>query len=255
MFTLVAFSEGLGADDTEQLVLGVPDQTHRVHDDDIYIGKFNRIIAASASCVGIQTARLVSPSLRGKSSLYITPLVNDRGFYAAYTTRHGDWRQDSPIPLVTNEALNAHVSGRDFGSSQRIVIGVWLADGPITPVKGEIWTVYAQAAAVVAEQLKWINAEMDWTPDLPVGRYQIVGARCWMDMGGLFRFSFIGQAERPGAICCHDLSLQEDPQQRLGNLGIWGEFDSVTPPSLDVLTGDSAGTTGAYLRIDLLKIA
>jgi len=255
MFTVIAFSEIHQNAATEDAIAGVPDPTHHVNGDDISVGKFNQIVGAYASGMSIGNARLTSPSLRGKSHFYISPLVNDLGGYGQFTTRHFDDRHDCPLPLTTYEALNGYVEDTIVDAKQNDLIGVFLAEGPLSPVKGEIWTVYATDTDIAAVQKSWVNGEMSWTPDLPVGRYQIVGARCYLQGGGLFRFNFIGGVERPGGICVHEQHLQEDPIFRAGNLGVWGEFDSVNPPSLEVLPQLVAGATGAYLRIDLLKVS
>ncbi|GAI81524.1 unnamed protein product, partial [marine sediment metagenome] len=174
--------------------------------------------------------------------------------HGQWTDRRFDDRHDCPLVLTENEALNAYITDVQIDVNQNDLLGVWLADAPIVPIKGEIWTVYAEATGIVAVEKSWVNGEMAWTPDLPVGRYQIVGARCYLGSGGLFRFSFIGQYHRPGGICVHEQNLQEEKIFRVGNLGVWGEFDSINPPSFDVLCQLPAGTTGAYLRIDLIRV-
>ena len=251
-FTTIAFAES-PAGATEQLILGVPDQSHRVNGDDIYVGKHNLVIGVYAGGYAIGSARLSAPSLRRVSSLYIAPLVNDKGGYAQFTTKWLDWRGDSYLPLTTNEALNAYVTGA-VNAAHDACVGVWLANGPVVPVHGEIWTVYA-SHAVSAVSKTWVNTELTWADDLPVGKYQIVGARAYMVKGGLFRFVFIGEANRPGGVCVHEKHLNEDDVQRKGGMGVWGEFDSITPPSVDVLTELAAGDAGGvYMRIDLIKI-
>lgn len=254
MINLVAFSEIHQNAGSEDAIAGVPDQTSRVNGDDIYIGKFNQIVAAFAYGHSIGNARLTSPSLRALADLYITPLVNDMGGYAQYTTRVVDDRKENPLMLAEGEALNAYITDTQIAADKNDLVGVWLADGAVTPVTGEIITIYAEATAIAGLEKKWVNAEMVWTPDLPVGRYQLVGARCYLGGGGLFRFSFIGEANRMGGICVHDKHLQEDEVFRLGRFGVWGEFDSATPPSLDILPILTAGSTGAYLRLDLIKV-
>jgi len=252
MFTTIAFSE-VPAAATEQLILGVPDQSHRVSGDDIYVGKYNKLVGAYAFGYALSNCRLSAPSLRRVSSLYVAPLVNDLGGYAEYTSKHLDWRGKSALPLTTNEALNAYGTAA-ASADQNFLIGVWLADAPIVPVEGEIWTVYAYHA-ISAVQKVWTNTELTWADDLPVGRYQVVGARAWTTYGGIFRFVFIGEANRPGGVCCHEKFLQEDIVQRKGGMGVWGEFDSVNPPSVDWITPWIAGDdSGIYMRIDLIKI-
>ena len=253
MFTLVAFSE-LAGGTSEELCAAVVDETHRTSGDDLQIGALNKLIAAYAYSHALGDCRLVSPSLRAKADLYITPLVNDLGGYAPYYHNRIDYRGDCPITLVTNENLNAYTTVSEVSATQNRVIAIWLADGPITPVKGEILTVKAYATGKTIAEKAWTNFELTWEPDLAVGRYQIVGARCYMVHGGLFRFVPREASNRPGAVCIHESCLTVDEITRKGNMGIWCEFDSTLPPTLDALPNLVAGETEVYLRIDLIKM-
>lgn len=252
MFTTIAFSELLATDATIAELAGVPDQTHRVHDDDIYIGKLNKVVGEAAMGAQLGDAYLISPSLRRVARKYIAPLV-----VLPSTYNFGylwNWHGESPLGLDTNEALNAFAEESVVSAVDNPTIGVWLADGVITPIHGEIWTVKASATFTVAQKA-WTNSELTWTPDLPVGKYQIVGARGYMVYPGLFRFNFVGQAHRPGGVVVNENFLTTLPAQRNGGMGVWGEFEQVLPPSIDCLTAHVAGDTGIYLRIDLIKIA
>lgn len=252
MHTLVAFSEVPAVAATSGTINAVPDQTHRVSGDDIYIGKFNQLIGECAIGPQITDAYLISPSLRRVARKYVAPLFITPSSYIVPLT--WNWHGESPLKLDTNEALNAYATETSLSAVHNDIIGVWLADGPVAPVHGEIWTVHASVSGTFAE-LAWGNAEMTWTPDLPVGKYQIVGARCYMEEPGLFRFNFVGGFNRPGGVCIHEYHLSTMPWQRNGGMGVWGEFEQVLPPSIDLLPQAVNGETEAYLRIDLIKIA
>jgi len=253
MITLVAFSE-MNAGATEELCAAVPDQTHYTEGDDLLIGKLPLLVGAYAKGYAIGDCRLVSPSIRAKADLYVSPLVNDYGGYAPFFPRRIDWRGDCPFPLVTGEKLNAYTQQTGVAADQNRIVGVWLAEAAPTPVKGEIWTVKAYATGKTIAEKVWTNFELTWEPDLAMGRYQIVGARCYMIGGGLFRFVPRGAENRPGGVCIHESSLVSDEVQRKGNMGVWCEFDSTLPPSLDALPYLVAGASEVYLRVDLMKV-
>lgn len=254
MFSTVAFSELIAAAATEEYVAAITDQSQKVSGDDLYIGKLNKLVGIYAFGSGLTDARLSSPSLRKISTLYINPLVNDQGGYAPYTTRVFDYRGESPLSLEENEALNAQATCAMVDATLDNLIGVWLADAALAPVVGEIYTV-KMSHAVTALNEAWTYTELTTVDDLPVGRYAIVGARCYMGGGGLFRFVFVGESHRPGGICVHETHLQEDFIFRMGHMGVWGEFDSVNPPGLEVISQKVAHDAGGvYLRVDLIKV-
>lgn len=251
MFTTIAFSEVPAVAGTIGTISGVPDQTHRVSSDDIYIGEFNQLVGECAIGPQITDAYLISPSLRRVARKYIAPLYIEPSTYPIPIT--WNWHGESPLKLDTNEALNAYVEEVALSAVDNDIIGVWLSKGPIAPIHGEIWTVKVSVSGTFAE-LAWGNAEGTWTPDLPVGKYQVVGARCYMVGPGLFRFNFVGGYARPGGVCISEEHLSTMPWQRNGGMGVWGEFDSTLPPSFDLLPQSVAGETEAYLRVDLIKI-
>lgn len=251
--TLIAFSETGSA--TEHELNAVPDQTHRVAGTDIYISKFNKLVGLYAYGHAILSAHVISPSLRRVTPVYIAPQVNDLGGYGQFCSRSLNWRGQSPLSLTTNEAINALARCTGPGAAMNNVVGVWLAEGALAPVHGEIWTVEANDTDIDPKQNQWVYGELTFATDLPVGRYQIVGAKGWMDNGGLFRFVFPGSIERPGGVLCHEQKLTEDREQRMGGMGVWGEFDSVNPPGVEVLQQLVADATdGVYMDLDIIKI-
>lgn len=251
MFTTVAFSEILATGGTIAELAAVPDQTHRISGDDLYIGKFNELVGECAIAAQLGNAYLTSPSLRRVARKYIAPLfIHPSSYHIPFTW---NWHGESPLPLATNEAVNAFCEESSVSAVHNPTIGMWLADGAITPVKGVIWTIHASASGTFAEKA-WTNAALTITPDLPVGKYQIVGARCYMVDGGLFRFNFVGEWNRPGGVCISEYAMASMPWQRNGGMGVWGAFDAILPPTIDLLPQKVAGETAAYLRIDIIKV-
>jgi hypothetical protein len=53
--------------------------------------------------------------------------------------------------------------------------------------------------------------------------------------GHAFRFSFKGGSYRPGWLMKTALSQRDHDRARFGGLGVWGTFEHLTPPSVDVL--------------------
>jgi hypothetical protein len=94
---------------------------------------------------------------------------------------------------------------------------------------------------------------MDLDEDLPVGRYQIIGAQMYADKPGLFRLVPIDSADRPGGIIYAGNVRQSTLAQRGGQLGVWCEFNQLTPPSIEILGNEVI--SWYQLHVDLVKVA
>jgi hypothetical protein len=127
---------------------------------------------------------------------------------------------------------------------------VWLADGPIAPVGGRIYTL--RTTAVVAQAVAtWSSGVLNFTQDLPPGRYQLVGARVRSTDGVAFRLIFPGYSWRPCGPVVNDIGDRDAMHFRYGNLGVWGEFEHNLPPQLEMLGGTAAAQTAL---LDVIKV-
>jgi len=251
MHTIIAFQEVKPVDTTPLAITGVPDQHVRVDDTVIYMSDINEIIAAF--CCGHTTltdAYLASPSLRRLSNYGISPIHSG-------SPPLGDasliMHPLSPLPLEENEGVEAILTASATVTTVASTVVVFLSNGAVTPIEGEIFHVRA-TATIAAVVDTWANAEMTFDDTLPVGRYQIVGARAFVADGVAFRFVPIGEAYRPGGICSNTLALKTHDLQRNGGLGVWCEFDQITPPSVEVLVDEGASSNDVVLHLDLIKV-
>lgn len=253
MFTLIAYSEIIPTSAAAYTpVAAVPDQHVRVDGDIVYIGDLNQIVGYAVTCgQAITAAYLASPSLRRLALLDILPISGSDDM-----ANHGavEWAGPSPLPLEPNEGLEAFVYTNEGSPTDDSVVGVWLADAPLVPVQGEIFHVLA-TATITEVKNRWVNTEIDFRQTLPVGRYQIVGAYAFITDGMLFRFVPVGEAHRPGGVMGITKSSLLPDLQRNGGLGVWAEFDQITPPSVDVLSNEDAAGTDLSMVLDLIKIS
>jgi len=252
MFTLIAYSEVCPTDEAAYSAVDAIDDQHvKIEDDVVYIGDLNQILGyAVASGEIISAAYLSSPSLRRLALLDILPIRQSDDFASPGAV---NWQLESPTLLETNEGLEAFVYTNVAVPTKNTVIGVWLCDGPITPVSGEIFHINATATIVQLDSA-WVNTEIDFRQTLPVGRYQVVGAYCWMADLMLFRFVPIGESHRPGGVGGIALGSELPDVQRDGGLGVWFEFDQITPPSVDILANVGATGTDVQMILDLIKV-
>ena len=234
-------------------IAAIADQHVRVVGDDIQVPTLNQIVALAgglSSTTLLNQMRLSSPSLRERGLFQMSP-VNVAATNVEPGTPHRvvDLR-DNPLVLVPGEQLNAEVLGTVVTESAWCV--AWLADGPIVPVKGNIFTVRVTAAAVALAEGAWGNRALTFDEDLPRGRYQLVGMR--PESAGLVaaRAVFVGGGWRPGVLGSNVVEDLQSNIFRYGNLGVLGEFEDIEPPTIDFLS--VSADTLLYCYLDLIQV-
>ncbi len=241
---LVAFNE---SQDSATLVnvAAVPDPSVSVSGDDITIPNFaSQLAAIYAGGVNMTQARVLAPSLRGFANIDIAP-----GDVLAEPISRPPIQDyfSSPIPLNPGEALNAQAA--EDGAATRSIIGCWLADSPAVPATGEVRSVrFTGTQTLVANN--WTNCAIVLDQDLPAGEFDIVGLRVEGVSAIFARLVIPGSAFRPGCVAFDSYADIDNPRFRLGATGIWGRFDRVQQPTLDVLA--TAADTAQTGWLDLI---
>lgn len=233
-FTLVSYNESEDAAGVFVRLAATGGEPHvTVTGDDITVPSLNKIVAAAvlADITAAAQARFRSPSLiaRGHEE-YIQPLNNGLTFIDP--PRVADYRRN-PIELTPVEALGVEVNDNPAAAVQRYA-GVWLADGPIEPVAGQMQTIRA-TSAISQVVTGWTNGALTFPTALKAGRYQLVGARCVAANGVFGRFVFPGGNWRPGIPVCTTSQVLDNPMFRRGQMGVFGEFAHSSPPTVDML--------------------
>ena len=253
MFTLVGFQKSMTAvADVAQALTAIADQHITVNGNDVYVPALNKLIAEYAArtntCYG---AQLQSPSLR-RQALLDLPIIQ-QGIQPSGNESFQPHYQ-SPITLDINEQLEAWLT--DSGTSAIVsTVLAWLADDSLKPVNGAMISIGFQAT-ITAIIGSWVNGALTFNQKLPVGKYQIVGASCKTASGAgiAFRFVIPGYQWRPGALCENNLGAKPYVEQLYGGMGVWGEFDTNTPPTLDILNS-AAGSQAFRGYMNLIKSA
>jgi len=249
--TIHVFCEDHTHDGTFLALPPIGDPTIRTEGNFVFIKNMQHLIGGNAfGGVGATRAYLESPELRKVNYFEITPVE-----VLLLPTECIDQRiqPEDPIVLPISEAIRAYLEGA-AGAVNYTSIIIWLADGPLSPVHGEIF--HARCTATITEVVGvWTAGEMVFDQPLPSGKYQIVGARCeTIDDGVAFRLISLDQVSRPGGLCvvgpeCPDLRVQ-----RNGGLGVWMEFEHDAPPELEVFSS-VGGDAEQEVTLDLIKIA
>jgi len=250
-FTLVGWQQSLDEDGVLVPIDACADQHVAVSGDKIYVPSLNKLVAEYVAQANTVThAQLQSPSLRRVALLDI-PLV--QGGVRPSGGESFMPHLNCPIELAEGEGLEAYINKPADGAIVATVIA-YLADGALTPVVGEVFTVKF-TATITSILTQWVNGAITLGQVLPVGRYAIVGAKVMEAAGDLIAFRFVvaGYEWRAGGLTCSDLGASPEHEQRYGRMGIWAEFDSSAPPTLDILAAAAAAQT-VVGYVDLIKV-
>jgi hypothetical protein len=254
MFTTIAYSESIDAAGAWTELAACADQHVPVTGDEITIPSFASKVIAIAGLienVAAYRARLSAPSLRLRGLPMIAPLnVATAGAVEPGSPHAMVDLRDNPIDLTPGERLIfQHLSNPAAAQIQSGV--VWLGSEAITPAKGAIRTVRATNASTLVASA-WTNGALTFDEVLPVGKYALVGMRA--ESAGLVaaRAVIPGAPNRPGCLGTDALSDIEHPMFRYGALGVWGEFENETPPTIDFLS--VSADTAQVVYLDLIAL-
>lgn len=249
MFSLIGWQESKAGTTGYVALAAVPDQHVRVVTPDIFVPAMNQIIGTLV-CGGTiaDEAYFDSPSLRRLGLLDIAPV-----FAAVSPNTLTAYRPHpkSPIVLEPDEGVRLYLMETTTTSEIRTAAMI-LSDGPVEPVNGEMFTIKT-TATITSVTGAWVNGGLTFRQTLPVGTYQIVGARCSCATGVAFRLVPVGAQHRPGGQCVNAVGTPDVPEQRYGGMGVWCEFNSMTPPTLEIIAGTAAAQS-PELYLDLIQI-
>jgi hypothetical protein len=250
-FTLVAWSESIDGALTWSNIAAVQDQHVKTDGDKITVPAYDNIVGSYAliGALGVE-ARLISPTLRRTNPLYSTPVEL---VITPPTDPALMYHPDCPIKVTQNESLEAEVL-TDHATGEENTMLAFLSDGVLSPIKGEIFPVNCEIT--LAQSIgAWTFSEVTFPDSLPVGDYMICGARLIAAGAIAFRFVFVGgDGWRPGGICAALANSRDPYHQRWGRMGEWGKFNTVQPPSIEVLGSADAASATYQVYIDILKV-
>ena len=243
MFTLVGYHKA-AVSATLLPAQPIADPHVTVSGNDLTVPELNQIVAMFC-CGGAPTqAQMQSPSLRKLIQedipAFIAPEVCTNALSVIVDKRI------NPLVLDRSEKLNGLTLHTTDGR-----IFVWLADGPISPISGDIRTVKCTTGHTTAADL-WQNAALTFTQTLPAGRYAVVGMHAHGTALLAARLVFVGYSWRPGVVTGVIAADPAIPMFRNGQFGVFGEFEFDQPPSIDLLGTGVTSTEEVYL--DLIQV-
>lgn len=248
MHTTIAFSATPGAlGDQWVPVAAVADPHIKTEGNFIYIGAYNKIIGYhSLPGTGATMVRLSSPSIRGVNPYYVTPF--ETAVIPAADVPRAFW-PDIALTLEPTEGLELE----QYISIVAEVVShvIFLAADPPSPVSGNIHTVRFSTEPTQTASA-WEFDEITMIDVLPVGTYDIVGARVENDGLIAFRFVPIGGVNRPGGVGSLDSEVEEPILQRHGGLGVWCSFEHGLIPGMECLFAADVVAEKVYGFMDII---
>jgi len=238
--TLVAFHKAaISATLLPQTAVSDPHVT--TSGNDITIPELNQIVAALVFGGAPTQGQIQSPSLR-------RIILEDIPAFIATEVCTGAVdvivdKRANPLVLERSEKLNFYAITTTDGWCL-----IWLSDGPIEPVTGDIRTIKCTTFHTSAGDA-WENGALTLTQTLPAGRYQVVGMHAHGTALLAARLVFVGGTWRPGVPAGAIAGDPGLPMFRNGAFGSFGEFEFDQPPSVDLIGTGVTSTEEIYLDI------
>lgn len=258
MFTTVAFSmQRVGATAALTVVTPVADAHVTIDGNNVVVPSQLPKLLGAWACYGTGLAagaptfaQLQSPALRRVFQQDISRISDG---LADVEEEHVHLFPDSPLPLDPDEGLQAWTAHGALALGETTV-GVFLCDGPLAKVSGEIRTIRFTSVCAPVTRV-WTLGVLGVVQQLPTGTYQVVGARVInaTEMG-LFRLVFTGYDWRPGGVMSHAVIAHEAIQFREGRLGVWGTFDWMHLPRIEICSMLAAPVANPQVLLDVIKV-
>jgi len=246
-FTIAAYSE---IQDSAVLtaMTAIADTHLRVVGDDIYVPILSQLAGYHFMGINFTQGQIDSPSLRVQTLIDVEPadIADEPSSPPAFHDLMG-----SPVPLAAGETIRTLMAEEGAGAT-RVSAILWFSDGPIAPVTGKIQAVRATGSTTLAANA-WTACPLTFSQTLPVGSYNIVGARFQSAGARAGRLIVPGYSWRPGAPGCDaDSDIQLD-RFRYGGAGVWCSFASDNPPQAEFFS--ASPDTSEVVHLDLIKVA
>lgn len=242
-----AYRAASAADATDTDLTALADQIMTIQNGHFLPQDDLQLIYAWAGAASMSRARLVTPKTRQITTPFLRPV--NTALLPSTITPVADYRKQ---PFVCRRLEEIQVNGlQASGGAVPIIAVIGLLWQNIAPIVGDTYTLRGTGTATLTANA-WSPVPITWQDILPTGRYACVGGN-FISAGCVAgRFTFYNQYPRPGAIGTQTESAFPHPMFRMGELGVWGYFDTTTMPLVEFLatTADTAET----VYMDLIKI-
>lgn len=242
MWTLAAFTASIATGSPLLQVNAAADQHLNIYSNSLAVPEeVPNIFAMAAMAANLTRAQFQSPSLRRIFLEELNPLIVSA---IATSPQQLFYLEDDVLPLLPNELLQFFAAQNAVGA-QQVTGFIWLCDTPPARISAQDVHTLRISASGTAVANAWTNMTITFDQTLPVGRYQLVGARMRSANMMAYRFVVRGYPWRPGLLGQVNVGDVLLPANfRRGQLGVWCEFTNLVQPTLDVMcnAGDSSFT-------------
>lgn len=252
MFSVHAYSATVASSTspTYSNLTPVTDPILTISGNNFYVGALSNLIGAYMLGATADKTKIESPSILNFAPQQVTPVD---GAALPTDTLLKTTHPLNPIKLVQNEGINFQTSNSSSSATFDGVGLIYLSDGALAPVTGDIRTVRATFTSGGSNDA-WVNSALTFDTNLPAGSYNLVGCRVENAHGKFYRIVFQGNASvRPGGVCVSDSDAADTPNSRRGEMGSWGTFTNFNPPSIDCI--DDGTGTASKVYLDIIKTA
>lgn len=248
MLHMIAYGGALSATSTSfQNLPGIADPTVTVSGNIIYVPTISNLVGEFLIGASVSRGELRAPSILDLAPLDVSP-VNASATPSNPTVYSPHYTE--PFKLVPTEGLQAYAINSSSTTDKQSII-VELSDGAVAPVAPtECFTTRA-TFTVPSGNYSWQNAALTFDNALPVGTYDLIGARVEVANGIAARFYPNGGTFRPGVTVRQSKSDLDVPFERRGGKGVLFTFNQLTPPTIDLYHNGATGTGVVFL--DLVK--
>lgn len=249
MFHLAAYYQSVDPANALVSINAVNDQHVFTSGADIRVPKeLPNLMGQVAMCndASVVRAQLQSPSLRAMANLDVEPIVAAAVFG---NPPEALFHPESPIPLEGDEAINLYIQSDPAAAAVHYGL-IYFSDGKDQPQFGKIYTVRATATAALAAG-QWVNSALAFSQSLPVGDYAVVGMRARGTNLVAARLVFVGGKWCPGVPAVNAIGDLDPYWTRYGRLGVFGQFNTNTPPTVDCL---GVTDNSQIFEFDLLRL-
>lgn len=236
------------ANDTLAQITFVADTSQTARGNGVIVPSWaSKLMGCYMNGTSLYRGQIQSPSIRDDWFIDIEPVDTAATVSTMYP--YHDWSR-TPVELQAGEEIDLY-GYEGLGTTETEYGFLQLCDGPITPFKGKIKPIRATGATTLAASV-WTAVPLTFPSNLPAENYYVVGARFHSATCKFGRLLFPGYGHRPGCPGFSTAAKTDGGLFRLGNMGIWGQFNVASPPQAEMMATTTDSTEEVFL--DLVPI-
>lgn len=203
--------------------------------------------AGAVGSANMQRMRINTPSLRNVGLPYIAPVMGA----LTVASPPNVWDPGRIGPVIPKSDAISLEGTQGGGAAENAWALVWLAFGRQEIPQGVEYRLRA-TATVTCVAGTWVNGALTLDSTLPAGVYAVTG----LDAQGTnlvgARMVFAGGGWRPGCLARNTLTSVPHQLFTRGDLGMFGQFDSVNTPTMDFAS--TGACTAQEVYMDLVRL-